>query len=322
MFHFALLRSRIARALAGVTSCAILLAPETAQGERNQEGGESRPVAASRPANAATRKSQNPPAWLVEDPRPATDEEVKRASSMDFTIPQRGGFVREFAKRFYDRFAPMEHRQFRAAIDFAYTLPSHPGDPARDNAPTAAFDPIYRDLLLERRARSPFSGAATSALSETEIADQLREEFRDRRDSLSAGMRTLLGEHSQVSDPLDAGKIGIRGYPSNFRDPGDLLGLTYEWGHFHSRVGGVSATAAVDIPIRGDRLNVGATLDYPLGQANPRAQYTHPISKLTTLYFLGGYGVDSFLIPGNVPYLSDPREERSVGLMFVLDIRF
>jgi hypothetical protein len=289
------------------------------------------------------------PAVLPFDMRPPTEDELRRVRFLNFTEERRNGFAVKVASDFYDRFAPLEHRQFRAAVELSWRLPSRPGDPAREDMPTAAFDPIYRDLLLERRARSPVTGTATSALSETDLAQRLREQIQDDRGFISKGVRTLLGDSVATDDPFDVGRFGIRGYPANLRDPGDLLGLTYEAGPTQTRIGGATATASIvfDIPVsrryetpfreretkagergtdRGefifDRVFVGATYDYERNSANPRFQWTRPLGRNTAVHILGGLGVDSFLIPGNVVYLSDPRENTSVGIMLIFDMRF
>ncbi len=260
---------------------------------------------------------------LARIPTAQPDEQTLReAVSIDFRFDQRAGFAEEVGRTFWDRFSALEHRQIRAALEMSWVPPPHPEEPAREYIPMGAFETTYRDLLLRRRARSPLTGTATSAFTETHIVERLRDQLGDGRDPVIRGARTLLGEHSQTEGPLGFGKVGIRGYVNEWDNAGDLLGLTYEFGGFGSRVGGASSSASFKTRLDEYFVAAGATFDYGPGRANPRIQITRPLGEASTVQLFGGYGVDSFLLPGNVPYFDDPRDGRSIGLMILFDLRF
>jgi hypothetical protein len=250
-------------------------------------------------------------------------EAIRKAGWEAFVGRDRNSFSEQFGRTFADRFAPIENRNFRAAMELSWTLPSHPEDPAREYAPLGASDPIYRDFLLERRGRSPISKTTTDALTETEVFQEIRRELNDRKDPLSVGARTVLGEPTEGAAPFGVGRVGFRGYATNYSRPGDLLGVTYELGPFDARVGGASTTTRVGQQIGTIRASAGMNFKYNEQQARPLLQLTRPLGRLTSLHLFAGYAADSFILPGNVPYFEDPREEnRSVGVVFLFDTRF
>jgi hypothetical protein len=249
-----------------------------------------------------------------------TESSLRAAVSLDPHATRPDTFAEQFARKFSDRFAPLDNRHLQSAIELSWSLPPMVGNPGLDRLMDGIYDPSYRDRILQQRAVSPLEGTVSDALTETDLVIALREQLRDDRSPISVGARAVLGESAQTE--LGLGRIGLRGYPRLTNHPGDFVGMTYDLGPFHVRAGGYSTSAGLSTSILGNRVYAGGTVNYAGGEPNPRVTIVRPLDRFTSLSLIGGYGVDSFLLPGNVPFPEDPRDRRSVGILLFFDTRF
>ncbi|MBL8696262.1 MAG: hypothetical protein JNJ88_19355 [Planctomycetes bacterium] len=231
-------------------------------------------------------------------------------------------FLTELGRGFWERFQLVDDIQFQIALQRAWTLPPISVDPLRDRPRLRPVDYAYNNALLERRARSPITGLANDALGETQILDRLKREFDGETGLFGQGARTLLGDSTSARDPLDLGDLGLRGFPRAWRNPGDLVGITYETGPLDVRIGGATTNAKVQQKLGPWRLQAGATLDYEESSVRARLQLQRSLGRLSTLSLVFGSGVDLFLVPGNLPFLEDPRERPDVGIMALWVVQF
>lgn len=293
----------------------------------------------SRAYTAASRRFVEPAASAaaVEEPEGTEDiwsrtghhlsgtsvEALRQLDWTNFLTRDDKSFTAEFGRNFTDRFAPMEHPQFRAAMDMSWTLPPRLDDPVREWIPLGPFETEYRNILLEKKAKSPIMSPAQDAIGETEVVHDLRRELNDGHDPFSVSARTLLGEPAEGSAPFGFGRVGLRGYAGKLlSDPANVLAVTYDYGPFDARIGGGSTTFSVGQQFGPFRVSARGTYDYSEGRAAPSITVSRPLGRQTSIHMVTGYSVDSFILPGNVPYFRDPRDERSLGIVFYLDARF
>lgn len=294
------------------------------------------PAARDEPAPAAAPpRPERPRAFTLgrsEDPTapietqstatPAADTPLDDALARRLRAKKPDAFLTELGRGFWERFQLVDDVQFQIALQRAWTLPPISVDPLRDKPRLRAVDYAYNNALLERRARSPITGLANDALGETQVLDRLKREFDGETGLFGQGARTLLGDSTSARDPLDLGDLGIRGFPRAWRNPGDLLGVTYETGPLDVRIGGATANAKVQQKLGPWRLQAGATLDYEESSVRARLQLQRSLGRLSTLSLVFGSGVDLFLVPGNLPFLEDPRERPDVGIMALWVVQF
>lgn len=232
-------------------------------------------------------------------------------------------FLHEMPSQLFGELAQGWSEEFRLV---AQTLPSRPVGAADAFTAAESLDPLADErnhsgwLRGKKKFGSSLRGGAKDSTEGAPVLDQLR----DWRNQPVNFVLALVGGGLEQDTP-EGGKLIFGSQFSELStadNPAELVKVRYLLGPFEARAQTREAWARVRTDFLGCSVSLRTAYKYLAQEQSYQLVMSRPLSENTTLRLLGGSGVGSETFTGYSPYPEDPREDRRLALLLVLDRRF